>query len=215
MTPSDFVIVIGRQCGSGGRELGRALAERLGVPYYDRRLLQDASKELGIRADLLERNDERRPSRLVAWLSASCGAVDASYHGKTFSEGDIHRFQGKVIRNLMERGSCVIVGRGADYIGRDLPNLLSVFLHAPVEERLKRMRRNETPGLSDAELQEMMMRTDRRREAYYNDFTGRHWGHADNYHLSIDSSLGDVETLADMIVSMLHRRCEKMEKEKA
>ncbi len=212
MTPSDFVIVIGRQCGSGGRELGRALADRLGIPYYDRRILRDASKELGIRPDLLERNDERRPSRLAAWLSASCGAVDASYHGKTFSEGDIHRFQGKVIRNLLERGSCVIVGRGADYIGRDLPNILSVFLHAPAQERLKRMRRNEATGLSDDELREMMVRTDRRREAYYNDFTGRHWGRADNYHLSLDSSLVSIDTLADLIVNLLLQRCNMMKK---
>lgn len=207
LIPSDFVIVIGRQCGSGGRELGKALAARLGVPYYDRRLLTDASKELGMRTDLLERNDERRPSGLLSWLSSSCGAPEAAYSGPTFSARDLQILQGKVLRGLLERGACVIVGRGADYIGRDLPNILSVFLHAPMDRRVENMRKGEAAGMSDAEIVELINRTDRRRGDYYNDFTGRRWGAADNYHLCIDSSLTDKEAIVDMIVTLLQRRC--------
>lgn len=207
MTPSDYVIVIGRQCGSGGRELGKALAERLGIPYYDRRLLTDASRKLGMRADLLERHDERRPSSLLAWLTASCGAADATYTGATFSDRDLQILQGKVVRGLLEAGSCVIVGRGADYIGRDLPHVFSVFFHAPMAERVKRMRAGEASGCSDARIEEIINRTDRRRSDYYNDFTGRRWGAADNYHLCVDSSLADKDAIVDMIVTLLERRC--------
>lgn len=209
MTPSDFVIVIGRQCGSGGRELGKALAERLNIPYYDRRLLKAASQEFGVRHDLLERHDERRPSTLSAWLTASCGATNASYSGATFSDGDIQRLQGKVVRKLLERGACVIVGRGADYIARDMPNLLSVFLHAPVEDRIARMKRGEARGCSDAEIANTIAQTDRRRSSYYRDFTGRNWGAADNYHLTINSSLVDIEAMVDMIVAVLQHRCDR------
>lgn len=160
-----------------------------------------------MRADLLERNDERRPSGLLSWLSSSCGAPEAAYPGPTFSARDLQILQGKVLRGLLERGACVIVGRGADYIGRDLPNILSVFLHAPMDRRVENMRKGDAAGMSDAEIVELINRTDRRRGDYYNDFTGRRWGAADNYHLCIDSSLTDKEAIVDMIVTLLQRRC--------
>lgn len=203
MSFSDHIIVIGRQCGSGGREIGRKLAESLGIPYYDRRLLKTAAEELGIRADLLEQHDERRPSCLTAWLASTCGAQHASYSGTPFTDIGVQRAQHKVLYDIMHKGPCVIVGRGADYIGRDLPNVVSLFLHAPLPYRIESMRRGEAKDMNTSEISELIERTDRRRAKYYRDFTGRRWGHSDNYHLSIDTSVADSDTVVDIIRSFL------------
>lgn len=208
--PSDFVIVIGRQCGSGGRELGKALALHFGIPYYDRRLLSEASRELGMRHDLFERNDEKRPSRLRAWLGSGYGATEQCYLSQTLSDDTIQRMQAEVIERLIAHGPCVIVGRGADYIGRNAPNLLSIFLHAPLDERVRRVRSREACSASDREIAEMLTRQDARRRDYYNDFTGRRWGEADNYHLCIDTSLIDTDAIVGIVERYLLSLSQKM-----
>lgn len=212
MKPSDCVIVIGRQCGCGGRELGEKLAERLGIPFYDRHLFQETADDTGMRSDLLERHDERRPSGLGAWLASGFGATHISYNEATLSGGALQKLQGEAVRKLMEKGSCVIVGRSADYIGRDLQNVFSVFLHAPLDYRIKRIKKEFPEGLSDEEIAGRITRTDRRRCDYYNDFTGRKWGQADNYHLSIDTSLAGLDDIADNIVKILETFCSKKNK---
>lgn len=200
----NFVIVIGRQCGSGGRELGKALASRLGIPYYDRTLLSEASRELGMRHELFERNDERRPSKLKSILGACYGSFNECYTGECFCDDDILRLQGSVIRRLMEKGPCVIVGRGADYVGRDLPNLLSIFLHAPIADRVRRVRSRECcSDISDSEIADLLMRKDRDRAEYYNYYTGRNWGDADNYHLCIDSSKAGIPAIVGLVCGYL------------
>lgn len=201
------MIVIGRQCGSGGREIGKKLAQKLGISYYDRRLLTDVSEEHGLRTDLLEKHDERRRSGLASWLASSCGAHHASYSPSLLAEGALKNLQEERVRTLVEGGSCVIVGRGADYIGRDLPHVVSVFLHAPLEVRVNRIMQSEAPDLSQSEVIEMVNRTDRRREVYYNDFTGRKWGAADNYHLSFDTSIVAPDTIVEMIETYIHSMC--------
>lgn len=195
--------MIGRQCGSGGRETGKALASRLGIPYYDRTLLSEAARQLGIRPDLLERNDERAPSRLRAWLGACYGAMSESYPVEPFADADIQRLQGAVIRRLMEKGPCLIVGRAADYIGRDLPDLCSIFLHAPLDKRVERVMRREGGVCSHAEAENSILATDRRREEYYNYFTGRNWGRAENYHLTLDTSKLSVDGIVELVYSYL------------
>lgn len=200
---SDYIVVIGRQCGSGGRELGKALSAKLGVPYYDNTLLCEAAKQLGVRPELLERNDERAPSKLRAWLGACYGAMNESYPVEPFVDADIQRLQGFVIRRIMEQGPCVIVGRAADYIGRDLENLCSIFLHAPLKQRVERVLARDASCSSSREAEDLIFATDRRRESYYNYFSGRNWGKAENYHLSIDSSKMSMDSIVDLICHYL------------
>lgn len=197
------IIVIGRQFGSGGRLVGRKLAEKLGVDYFDKELLAETARNYGINPELLAAGEERRPSRWRSILGLAYGTADLSQSG--FSREKIYAWQSDVIRGVAERGACVIVGRTADYVAREYPGLASVFLHAPVDVRARHIvERGEAADVEAAA--EMARRHDRLREAYYNYFTGRHWGRADNYHLSVDASAMSPATLVDLLALWLERR---------
>ena len=205
-TPADrerFLIEVGRQYGAGGRQIGRYLAEKLGVTYYDKTLLSETAKSLGYAPDLFEKADERRPSILRSLLWFNYGSTSDAVQSSQMSAEDIYRFQSEVIKNICGRESCVIVGRTADYVMRHHPRMLSIFLHAPVEERAKRvMGRGETR--SDKEAADMVVKHDKARESYYNYFTNRHWGQASNYHLCIDSSRTSNSAILAIVRDMLN-----------
>lgn len=205
-TPDRFVIVIGRQYGSGGRRIGKMIAENLGVSYYDKSLLSEAAGELGYSSEIFERNDERRPSLLRSLLSFTYGATTANIEQSTMSDEKIYEFQSRVIRGICERESCVIVGRTADYIMRDHPGLVSLFIHAPAEARaLSIIKRGETD--CQAKAIDTAAKNDRARASYYNYYTNRDaWGRADNYHLSFDSSCMTDETIIAAVRSILENR---------
>lgn len=197
------VIVIGRQFGSGGRLVGRLLAEKLGIDYFDKELLAETARSYGISPKLLAAGEERRPSLWRSILGLAYGTADMSQAG--FNREKIYAWQSDVIRGVAERGPCVIVGRTADYVLRNHPGLASIFLHAPVEVRARRIvERGDAPSLDAAA--ELARRKDRLREDYYNYFTGRHWGRADNYHLSIDASTLSAPELVEMLTSWLEKR---------
>ena len=201
MKRSDFVIVIGRQYGSGGRELGQMLARRLGIPYYDKALLSEAAGRLGFRADLFERADEKRPSFFSSLLSANYGSSTYIAPG-AMHNATLYQMQSDVIRNLMD-SPCVIVGRTADYIGRERKNVVSIFLHADNAYRVSRTHCLH-PGLpDDSAAMEIMAKKDAERQTYYNYFTGRKWGDAANYHLSLCTSLFSTERAADLVCRYL------------
>ncbi|MBD5230681.1 MAG: cytidylate kinase-like family protein [Bacteroidales bacterium] len=202
MSDPKFVIVIGRQYGSGGRKLGKRLSERLGVAYYDKELLSEAASRLGFRADLLEKADERPPSPLRSMLGANLGSSTWFTSGAMHSD-TIYKVQSDVIRAIAEQGSCVIVGRTADYILRDHPGLLSIFLHADIEDRVKEVMTNEAPDKSYREVREQIEKRDADRKAYYNNYTGRNWGVASNYHLTLSSSRLPLEAIEELILSAL------------
>lgn len=204
MDKNNPIIVIGRQYGSGGRQLGRLLAEKLGVTYYDKELIDEAARRQGVRADIFDSADERKPSLLRSMLGAACGSP-TYFNGGSFSQERVYQLQSEAIRQIMdESDGCVIVGRTADYIGRERDNLISIFLHAPIEHRVKNISSApEADGLTENRIRDMISRHDARRKDYYNYFTGRSWGHADNYHLCFDSSRLPVEKIADIIVSSL------------
>lgn len=205
MKPSDFVIVIGRQFGSGGRRLGQILAQRLSIPYYDKELLSKAAEELGFRADLFEKADEKRPSLFASLLSANYGASSCFTPGG-LQNSTLYQFQSDVVRRLIEH-PCVIVGRTADYIGRDKSNLLSLFLHADDKDRVARIKKRSDVQLEDSRVRELMEKRDNDRMTYYNYFTGRRWGHASNYHLSLSTSGMTLEKIADVVCAYLDSRC--------
>lgn len=185
MSSSDLIIVVGRQFGSGGRKIGKALAEEFGLAYYDKEVLSEAARQFGYSPHIFARYDERRPSPLRAFIGNVLGVPD-SYEIPMSNEG-IYKRQSDVIRQLAARGGAVFVGRSADYILRDHPGLISIFLHSPLEKRAEAIvKRGEAATLEKG--MEIARRLDSNRQNFYNYFTGRNWGHADNYHLSLDSS---------------------------
>lgn len=199
------VIVIGRQFGSGGRALGKHLAKLLAIPYYDKEILAEAAQRLGFDRAIFDRADEKRPSFLRSAFHVNYDQQSTVWSLPTLSGEKLYEAQSKVVRQIAQEGGCVIVGRTADYVNRDHPGLLSVFIHADPRHRAgKIVSRGEAASIEEAS--ERIRKEDRKREEYYNYFTGRHWGHADNYHLSMDSSKLSVEDMAEMILTYLHIR---------
>lgn len=202
---SPFVIVIGRQYGAGGKGLGKRLAEILGVPYYDKELLSETADALGFSKDLFIKADERKPSLFRSFLSFNYGSPSAAFSSYVLSDDNLYRAQSHVLKAIAEKGSCIIVGRTADYVLRDHPGLLSIFVHAPIEHRAKMViDRGEAKSIEEAT--EKARKLDRSRESYYNFFTNRNWGHADNYHLSFDSSSMPINTMAELIASYIKQK---------
>ncbi len=200
----DPIIVIGRQYGGGGRKIGRELARRFDVPYYDKELLAEAAERMGMPHELLRQADERRPSALRSLLSLSLGVSD-TYGLPPLGREALYEAQSRVIRQIASEGGCVIVGRTADYVLRDHPSMVSLFLHAPEEVRIERvMGRGECTEPRVAK--ERLRQADRQREDYYNYFTGRNWGHARNYHLTLDSSLLSEEETVDLLEAFIRSR---------
>lgn len=202
MNKGNFVIVIGRQFGAGGRRLGRELSERLGVPYYDKELLNKASERFGFRPEIFDKADEKRPSLLQALLSFNYHSAAGSYATSAMGSGEIYQAQSNVIRQIAEEGSCIIVGRTADYVLRDHPRMLSVFLHAEMEDRVRAIL-SRGDCKTESEAREMANRHDRMRQEYYTYFTGRNWGHASNYDLTLNTSRLDTEGAINIITACL------------
>lgn len=200
----NFVIVIGREFGSGGRTIGKLIASRLAINYYDTELLKKAAESEGLNPEIFKDHDEKKPSVFKVLLQGAYGIAD-NFHTVPFSGVSMYNSQCKVIKELCKKGSCVIVGRSADFILRDHPKLLSIFLHSPLELRAKRVvERKEATTIEEA--CEIARQHDRRREAYYNFYTGeKKWGVASNYHLSLDTSKFDNETIIDIILSLVER----------
>lgn len=198
------VIVIGRSFGAGGRSIGKELASALGYTLYDKELLKEAAKEFGFSPQIFERADEKRPSMLKRLVTQIYG-VQESFITETLSSETLYQAQSRVIRALASRGPCIVIGRTADYILRDFPGLISVFVHAPVAYRaLKIVERGDAPD--EAEAIEMARQQDRRRQEYYNYFTGREWGVASNYDITLNSSLMPPAATADFLAHYVRER---------
>ncbi len=198
MSQSDSkIIVIGRQYGGTGRKTGRALADALGLPYYDKEIINKVSAKYGYDPDILHRADEKKPSPFRSMLLGKYGVMDM-YATSPLSKESLYEAQTDVIRQICNEGGCVIVGRTADYIMREHPGLVSVFIHAPKEWRAQNLiSRGEASSIPDALMK--IKKADSDREGYYNYFTGRKWGTADNYHLTIDASQLDNKDMVDLI----------------
>ncbi|MBD5217024.1 MAG: cytidylate kinase-like family protein [Bacteroidales bacterium] len=198
----DHIIVIGREFGAGGRKLGREIAHRLGIPYYDKELLSEAARRLGFKQEIFDLADERRPSILHALLNFNFNSPTAHFSTSSMNAEDLYALQSRVIRQIAAQGPCVIVGRTADYILREHPNLVSVFVHADPKIRAQRiMERGDASSIDDA--QALAIRMDKLRREYYNYFSGKKWGHSSSYHLSIDSSRHSAENLASNVIHFI------------
>ena len=202
---SPFVIVIGRQYGAGGRSLGKKLAEILEIPYYDKELLSESADALGFSKELFMKADEKKPSLFRSFLSFNYGSPSAAFSSYVISDDNLYHAQSHVIKSIAEKGSCIIVGRTADYVLRHHPGLISVFVHAPIEHRAKSILERGEADTESAAL-EKARKLDKSRESYYNFFTNRNWGRSDNYHLSFDSSFTSVDDMANFIASQIKQK---------
>lgn len=195
-----FVVAIGREFGCGGREIGRRLAECLGVDYYDKTLLSKAAEAFGFSKNLFDMADEKRPSWLRSMLQYNYGVENAVSEFSEIDNESLYKAQSCVIMQLAEKKSCVIVGRTADYILRNHPRLISIFLHAPVEFRARRILARNDAGDLDSAIN-MAKKMDNARSSYYSYYTNNPWGHASTYHLCIDTS----RFSPDEIVALIRR----------
>lgn len=206
-TKQNFVITIGRQFGSGGRELGQALARRFGIAYYDKELLANAARKAGMSAEVFERNDERMPNLMGSSLSFSMGYGQLPwYSGTAMMTDSIYNALADVMHGVAEEGPCVIVGRSADYVLREshVPHV-SLFVHAPIDERVRRIisRCDKSDAKTARALAE---KTDKLRAAYYNFYTDKRWGDAPTYDFTFDSSVMSMDDICDLVALYIRRR---------
>ena len=157
---------------------------------------------MGYAPEIFDRADEKRPSFLRSLLHLNYGATSSFSPESDMSSEGIYKAQSSVIKEICSKESCVIVGRTADYVMRDHPNMISIFLHAPMKTRIQNVMAKENIFDSD-QAEDLIRKQDREREAYYNYFTNRHWGRADNYHLSVDSSRFDADKIIAAISHLL------------
>lgn len=195
---SNFVVTIARQYGSGGREIGLSVGELLGVNAYGRELINMAAQKSGYSEDVLHMADEKHPSSLLYTLAMGSTLYgmpniryDAPINDKLFA------VQSDIIRDISKNESAVFIGRCADYALKNTPEILRVFVYAPIESRIERI--CERNGISRSEAKELIEKTDKRRSNYYNYYTGNKWGRYENYDIMLDSSAMGIEGSAKLI----------------
>ena len=193
--------VIGRQFGSGGRHVAAAIGRELGICVYDRELIAKAAEESGFSKELFLKSDEKRSLfSLSNFFAPSAGNFQITEN--YISDNELFKMQSEVSRGIAQKGPAVFVGRCADYVLRDM-NRISVFITAPLEDRIKRV--CERDGISPEDAESYMAKQDRTRETYYNYFTFGNWGVASNYDLCVDSSRLGIEGTARLIIDFAAR----------
>ena len=201
---SHIIINIGRQLGSGGHDIGRMLALDFGAKYYDRELLNLAAKESGLSERLFEQLDEHR-SFLRSFLHIpNALSATADYSRQGFSQDSFFQFQSDAIRKAASQGSCVFVGRCADYVLRDLDNVVNIFITASMSFRIGQIMAKQ--HLDNDDALRFIEQRESHRAAYYNYYTGKRWGAAENYDLCIDSSVLGLKQTEQFIAEFIRRR---------
>ena len=200
---SNTIITIGRQYGSAGREIGRKLAAELGIKLYDKEMLDRAAKESGICQELFETHDEKPSSSFL--YSLVMDTYSMGFNSGAFNEMPLNHkvflAQFDTIKKIADEGPCILVGRCADYALESYDNVMSVFIHADLETRIRRIAR--IYELSDAKAKDLIIKTDKKRASYYNYYTNKKWGDATSYDYCLNSSElgidGTVKALKTLI----------------
>lgn len=189
------VITIGRQFGSGGRIVAQRVAESLRIPFYDKAVIDLAAKETGLSEEFIRQAEQKKTSSFLYNLYMSTQNLPVS--------DQVFIAESDVIRKVAAVGPCVIVGRCADYVLRRQEGVLNVFIHAPLDERI--FRAKEEYKVEAADVRAYVLKQDKRRAAFYEHFSDRVWGKAENYHLAINSTIG-LDTTVDLILALAEER---------
>ena len=201
-----IIINVGRQLGSGGHDIGRMLALDFQAKYYDRELLNLAAKESGFSEKFFEQNDEKKGFLKGLFNMQTSHVSGGSMYKTNFSQESLFQFQSDAIQKAAKEGSCVFVGRCADYILRDFPNTVNIFITASMKYRIEQIMNKQ--HMDHEEARKFIESKESKRAAYYNYYTGKKWGAAESYDLCIDSSiLGLVET-EKIIAEFIRKRFE-------
>ncbi len=200
-----YVITIGRQLGSGGRIIGEKLASRLGISFYDKELIQIASQESGVGREFFEQADEKRLYSVFGGLFGLKGTIaEEPFSTYYLNNETLFKIQSDVIRKLAEKGSCLFVGRCADYVLSGNPRSLNIFITADIADRVRRIA--EQQKLSPEKARDYIEKADKKRAAYYNYFSSKPWGLAETYHLCINSSMLGLDETVEFIASFASLR---------
>lgn len=193
------VITIARQYGSGGREIGEKIAKELDIPFYDQNLITLAAEKSDLCHEAAAQADERNANSLLYTLAMGSTAMLHTPHYNMPINDKLFLIQSDIIKEAAEKGSCVIVGRCADYVLRDRKDTVSVFIHADANIRAKHVA--ERGGITESEAFSLISKTDRRRANYYNFYTGKRWGETNHYDLCIDSGKIGMDNAAKLIAA--------------
>ena len=205
--PEKYVITIGRQMGSGGRRLGHILAQKLGINFYDKELLLQAARAAGLSPEFFERNDERRPHFISGLFSFNMGINPMTlFDGATsISDDALYKAQCDFIHSIAAQGPCIIVGRSADYVLRDIDNVVNVFVHATLDDCVKRVVERD-PSKTPEQARSFIEKTNKLRANFYNFYTDKKWGAASSYDLCLNSSTLSLDDIAEIVIQYMQTR---------
>lgn len=195
------IITIGRQFGSGGRELGRRLAEELGFEYYDKEIVSEIAKHTSLSEEYVQQIIECTPHRLYPITTAHSMSMNEDYSFRQIQT--IYEAQSEILKEMADKGNCVIVGRCADYILRDYKPF-RIFVHATLESRLNRCRQkgSEEEHYTDRQLKRKIRKIDRGRDRYYSFYTGQQWGDKDNYDMCINTTDTKIKEIVPVLAKI-------------
>ena len=196
------IVTISRQYGSGGRYIGKKLSEKLGIPCYDEKLIDMVAKESGFAQDFVAEKGERMTGSLLFNIASSLSYANNVFSGNGVSlQDEIYFIQNKIIKDLAEKGSCVIVGRCADYILRERDDVLNVFIHADMASKINRAVMYF--GITEDQAPALLKKKDKARSNHYKYYTDQDWGMASNYDLSLNSGALGIDGCVDVILKAL------------
>ena len=200
-----IIITIGREFCSGGMEIGKKLAEKLGIDFYDKELISLAAKKSGFIENIFENADEKPTNSFL--YSIAMGVPSATgmlIQNSDFLTNDkLFSIQSEVIKNIAEKGSCVLIGRCSNYILREEKDILSIYLHANMDFRIKRLLEVEKKDINPKDAESFINKTDKKRANYYRYYTGNEWNVATNYDLCLDTSKLGIEKTVEQIYNYI------------
>ena len=203
-----IIITIARQYGSGGREIGERVAKLLGIPLYDKQLIANAASKGNLSEEIIKKTDETAANSLLYTLAMGSNVVGTTMHfGYKMPINDkLFILQSEVIRDYAKGGSCVIIGRCADYVLREEEGIFRIFVYGDLDHRKERVQERH-PEIKSSQIVDVINKTDRRRASYYNFYTGNKWGKYDNYDMALNSStlgiIGTARLIADCAKTLM------------
>jgi len=204
-----IIITIARQFGSGGREIGEKIAAILGIPLIDKELIKDAAAKGELNEDIIRSADESAANSLLYTLAMGSNVLGTTLHfGYKMPINDkLFILQSEAIKNYASQGSCVIIGRCADYVLREEPSLFRIFIYGDLDHRQERVKMRH-PEIKPTQVIDVINKTDKRRASYYNFYTGNKWGKYDNYDMAINSSTFGIDETAELIAASVKKLIE-------